>query len=55
MYRFPFNSLINLFVPLWILGFINLLVFFQDEDLGARVGSIATLMLAYIAFLPQIN
>jgi len=42
-------------MPLWILGFINLFVFFQGDDLGGRISSIATLMLAYIAFLPQIN
>jgi hypothetical protein len=40
---------------LWILGFITLCVFFQSADIGSRIGTIATLTLAYIAFLPTIN
>lgn len=55
MYKYPATSLIQIFIPLWLLGFINLAVFFQDAGLADRIASIATLALAYIAFLPTIN
>lgn len=55
MYKYPGTNLISIFVPLWVLGFINLLIFFQDITLAGRIGAIATLTLAFIAFIPTIN
>jgi hypothetical protein len=55
LYKYPGASLINIFLPLWVLGFINLLIFFQDIALSGRIGAIATLTLAFIAFIPTIN
>ena len=55
MYKYPATSLIQIFIPLWLLGFINMAVFFQEAGLADRIASIATLALAYIAFLPTIN
>lgn len=55
LYQYPGANLINIFIPLWVLGFINLLIFFQDMDLGGRLGIISTLTLAFIAFVPTIN
>jgi len=55
MYKYPGVNLISIFVPLWILGVINLFIFFQDRTLAGRIASIATLTLAFIAFIPTIN
>lgn len=55
MYKYPGNNLISIFFPLYVLGFINLLIFFQDISLAGRIGAIATLTLAFIAFIPTIN
>ena len=55
LYKYPGASLVSIFVPLWVVGFINLLIFFQANDLGGRIASIATLTLAFIAFIPTIN
>lgn len=55
VYKFPAISIISIFVPLWLLGLLNLFVFFQDNSLADRIASIATLTLAYIAFIPEIN
>jgi hypothetical protein len=55
MYKYPGVNLISIFVPLWILGVINLFIFFQDRTLANRIASIATLTLAFIAFIPTIN
>jgi hypothetical protein len=40
---------------LLLLALINLAIFFQNNDLGSRVASTATLMVAYLAFLPTIR
>ncbi len=55
MFKSPFNSLITVFVPLWLLGLINLGIYFQDENLSDRIGSIIGLMLAFIAYIPTIR
>ena len=55
LYKYPGASLVSIFIPLWLVGFINLLIFFQDKDLAGRIASIATLTLAFIAFIPTIN
>lgn len=55
LYKYPGSSILSIFVPLWILGFINLFIFFQDRTLSDRIAAIATLTLAFIAFIPTIN
>lgn len=55
LYKYPGANLVSIFVPLWVLGFINLLIFFQDTSLSGRISAIATLTLAFIAFIPTIN
>lgn len=44
-----------IFIPLWLLALINLSVFFQNNDIKNRISNIATLMVAYAAFLPTIR
>lgn len=55
LYQYPGANLVNIFVPLWVLGLINLFIFFQDPNLEGRVAVISTLTLAFIAFVPTIN
>jgi hypothetical protein len=55
LYKYPGVNLISIFVPLWILGIINLFIFFQERVLADRIAGIATLTLAFIAFIPTIN
>lgn len=55
IYRFPTNTLLMIFIPLWLLALINLSVFFQNNDIKNRISNIATLMVAYAAFLPTIR
>ncbi len=55
LYQYPISNLVNIFLPLWVLGFINLLIFFQNIDLSGRLAVISTLTLAFIAFVPTIN
>jgi hypothetical protein len=55
MYMYPGANLVSIMLPLWILSFINLLIFFSSNDLGSRISSVATLILAFIAFIPTIN
>ena len=55
LYKFPFVTLVTIFVPLWLLGIINLGIFFQNSGLSDRIGSIAALMIAYVALIPVIR
>lgn len=54
-YKHPGVNLIEIFIPIWILGFINVLVFFQANNLAEKLAIIATIALAFIAFFPTIN
>jgi len=55
LYKNPGTNLLAIFVPLYVLGLINLIVYFQDNRLADRIAVIATLTLAFIAFIPTIN
>ena len=48
-------SLVTIFLPLWLLGIMNLGIFFQDNGFADRLATIATVMLAYMAFMPVVR
>lgn len=51
LYRLPIVSLLTISVPFWILGWVSLVIFFQEYDIADRIASIATVMVAYFQFL----
>lgn len=55
MYKYPGSNLLSIFLPLWVLAFINLTIYFQDVSFAGRLAVIATITLAFVAFLPTIN
>ena len=55
MYKYPGSNLLSIFLPLWVLALINLTIYFQDISFAGRLAVIATITLAFIAFLPTIN
>ena len=55
LYRFPCASVFAIYFPLWLLGVIGLGIFFQDTGLADRLGSLAGLMIGYVALLPNIR
>lgn len=55
LYKYPSVALATIFIPLWLLGLINLFVFFQTSTLDNRLATIATLMIAFVALIPTIR
>lgn len=55
MYRHPFTFILMVFLPTILLAIFNLAIFFQDKDLAGRIASLATLLVAYTAFLPTVR
>jgi uncharacterized membrane protein YqjE len=55
LYKHPLSTLTTVFIPLWILGLINLVIFFQSPELSGRLAAIATISLAFIALIPTIR
>jgi hypothetical protein len=55
LYKYPGNVLITIFLPVMLLALLSLAIFFQDQDLSGRIGSIATMILGYIALIPSIK
>ena len=55
MYRMPLVSLATIFIPMWLVGWIGLAVFFQSNELADRLATIATVMLTYLAFMPVVR
>ena len=56
MYKHPVSSLIEIFIPVWVLAAINLGIYYQESNVVAdKIASIATVMLAFVAFIPTIN
>jgi len=40
---------------MWVLAFINLMVYFQDNVLAQKLGVITTIAVAFIAYIPFIK
>ena len=55
MFRSPEDSILNIFLPLILLGVINLGIFFQDSAIDSRIQSITSLMIAFVALIPTIQ
>ena len=48
-------AICTIFLPLSLLGMINIGIFFQDNGLADRLGTLAGLMIALVALLPVIR
>jgi hypothetical protein len=55
LYKYPGNSLATIFIPIFLLSLLSLAIFFQQNDLSNRIGSIATMVLGYIALIPSVK
>jgi hypothetical protein len=56
LYKYPLSSLISLCVPMWVLAFINLSIYYATCNVVAdKIATIATVTLAFVAFLPTVN
>ncbi len=55
LYKMPFSSVATIFLPLSLLAGLNFGIFFQDENLANRIACIASLALAFVAFIPTIR
>lgn len=56
LYRYPINTLVMTFVPMWILTVINLFTFwaFPYEVFG-RLQTVSALLIAYTALIPTVK
>ena len=55
MYKYPIATIINVFVPFYLLSLLSLGVFFQSNDFTGRLLSIFMLLTSYIAMIPGIR
>ena len=55
VFQYPMNSVLVVFIPLWLLGLIGLFTFFQEQSFGGRLATIAVLVLAYVPLISTIN
>ena len=55
LYKYPLNSLATIYIPVFLLSLLSLAIFFQENNLSERIGSIATMVLGYIALIPSIK
>ena len=51
----PVGSLCTLAIPIWILGLVSLAIYAQDFELAEKVASVATMMVAYVAYFPVVR
>lgn len=49
------NSVLVVFIPLWMLGLIGFFTFFQEPSFGGRLTNISFLVLAYVPLISTIN
>lgn len=47
--------LLTVFLPLWLLGVINMAIFLEDNGLGDRIANLSALLIAFVALIPVIR
>lgn len=48
-------TIINVFLPFYLIAILNLGVFFEANDMSNRSANLAMFQLAYIAFIPTVR
>jgi hypothetical protein len=55
LFRYPVVDMMTIFVPLWLLSFISIYVFYQTTEIMNRIVNVAALMIAYAAIQPIVR
>jgi len=55
MYRYPIVDMMTIFIPLWLLSFVSIYIYFQPTEIITRVMNVAALMIAYAAIQPIVR
>jgi len=55
VYRQPLHMIVTTIGPLFILQILLLAIYLQGDDIGGKIGNIATLLLAIVAFIPSVR
>jgi hypothetical protein len=55
IYKEPAKTLLAIMLPISLLSFINCAIFFQKPSLDSRIGSIASILIAYGTTVLQIR
>ena len=51
----PMVPLVTIFLPIWLVGWVSLAIFFQETGFEGRIANLAAVMLAYVAFMPVVR
>lgn len=55
IYKFPLATFTTIIVPLFLLGILNMSIYFQESTLSNRIQSLTNIMLAFVALVPVIK
>ena len=55
LFRFPIVDTLTIFIPLWLLAFISIYIFYQTTEIMNRIINVAGLMIAYAAIQPIVR
>ncbi len=56
VYKIPYNAWATIFIPMFMLSLLSVFIFLEKStNLEAKLGSIATFVLGFIAFIPSIK
>lgn len=55
MFRYPIVDMMTIFIPLWLLSFVSVYIYFQTTEIITRIVNVAALMIAYAAIQPIVR
>jgi hypothetical protein len=55
LFRYPVVDMMTIFVPLWLLSFLSIYIYFQSTEIMNRIVNVAGLMIAYAAIQPIVR
>lgn len=55
LFRYPVVDMMTIFIPLWLLSFVSVYIYFQSTEIMNRIVNVAALMIAYAAIQPIVR
>lgn len=55
LFRYPVVDMMTIFIPLWLLSFVSVYIYFQTAEIMNRIVNVAGIMIAYAAIQPIVR
>ena len=55
LFRYPVVDMLSIFIPIWLLSFMSVYIFYETTEIMNRIMNVSALMIAYAAIMPIVR